>query len=83
MGAPNHCAGRQMSTGGAEKSQQFHKYVLQYSKFPSEGSQVRTWGRQTCFLPRAPSNLITPLLRRLGLSLFSNKIGQTRGQTRS
>jgi len=36
MGAANHCGGRQMSAGGAEKSQQFHKYFLQYSKFPSE-----------------------------------------------
>jgi len=24
-------------------------------------SQVRTWGRQTCFFPRASSNLVTPL----------------------
>jgi len=47
--------------GDAEMSQQFHKYFLQYSKFPSGRPQVRTWGRQTCFLPRAPSNLVTPL----------------------
>jgi len=27
---------------------------------------IRTWGRQTCFLPRAPSILVTPLsIRRL------------------
>ena len=49
-------------TPGAEKSQQCHKYFLQCSTFTSERSQVRTWGRQTCFLPRAPSNLVTPLL---------------------
>jgi len=61
MGAPNHCWGRQMSAGGAEKSQQFHKCFLQHSKFPSEKSQVGTWGRQICFLPRAPSNLVTSL----------------------
>jgi len=24
-------------------------------------AQAGTWGRQTCFLPRAPSNLLTPL----------------------
>jgi len=35
--------------------------VLQCSTFASEKPQVRTWGRQTCFLPRAPSNLVTPL----------------------
>ena len=56
MGAPHHC-------GGAEKSQQFHKYFLQYSKFPSERHQVRTWERQTCLLSRAPSYLVTPLAR--------------------
>ena len=48
---------------GADKTQQCHKYCLQYSIFASERSQVRTWGRQTCFLPRAPSNLVTALIR--------------------
>ena len=49
--------------GAPEKSQQCHKYILQYSKFASEIPHVRTWGRQTCpgFLSRAPSNLVTPL----------------------
>jgi len=61
MAALNHCRGRKMTAGGAGKSQQCHKCILQYSKFASERSQVRTWGRQTCFLPRAPFNLITPL----------------------
>ena len=46
--------------GGAEESQQCHKYFLQYSVFASERRQIRTWGRQTRFLPRAPSNLVTP-----------------------
>jgi len=54
MGAPNHC-------GGAEKSQQCHKYFLQYSTFASERTQFRTWRRQTCFLLRAPSNVVTTL----------------------
>jgi len=59
--------GRQMTAGSpndcrsAEKSQQCHKRFLQYGKFASERVQIRTWGRQTCFLPRAPSNLVTPL----------------------
>jgi len=44
----------------AEKSQ-CHKHFLQYTTFTSKISQVRTWGRQTCFLPRAPFNLVTPL----------------------
>ena len=29
--------------------------------FASRRPHVRTWGRQTCFLPRAPSNLVVPL----------------------
>jgi len=55
IGTPNHC-------GGRRKYQQYHKCFLQYSIIASERSHVRTWGRQTCFLPRAPSNLVTPLL---------------------
>ena len=58
-GAPNAC-------GGAKKSKQCHKHFLQYSTFSSERPQVRTWGRQTCFLSRAPSILVMPLsIRRL------------------
>jgi len=53
--ALNHC-------GGRRKSQQYHKCFLQCSKFAPERAQVRTWGRQSCFLPRAPSNLATPRL---------------------
>jgi len=65
--APNHyrgaesLRGRRMTAGGAEKFQKCHKHFLQYSTFASERPQVRTWGRQTCLLPRAPSNLVTPL----------------------
>jgi len=57
--------GRQMTAGGAEKSQQCHMYILQYSKFASKRSQVRTVERQTCFLPRALSNIVTPLVVQL------------------
>ena len=35
--APTHCQ-------GAEKSQQCHRYLLQFSGFFSEKPQVRTWG---------------------------------------
>jgi len=45
-------------TAGSSKSP---KHFSQYSTFASERPQVRTWGRQTCFLPRAPSNLVTSL----------------------
>jgi len=48
---------------GAEKSQQCRKYFLQYNTFAPERPQVRTWGRQTCFLARAPSNLGAPCLQ--------------------
>jgi len=53
--------GRRITAGGAEKSQQCHKYFLQYSTFASERPLLRKWGRQTCFLLRAPSNLVTTL----------------------
>jgi len=53
-GALNHC-------GRRRKSQQCHKYFLQYSKFACERAQVRICGRKTCFLPRTPFNLVTPL----------------------
>jgi len=46
--------------GDAEMSQQCHKHFLQYSTFESERPQVRTWGTPN-FVPRAPSNLVTPL----------------------
>ena len=51
-----------MTLEGADKSQQCHKYFRQYSIFASDRSQVRTWGHETCFLPWAPSNLVTPPL---------------------
>ena len=53
---------RQITAGDAEKPQQCHKYFLQYSTFASERPQFRKWGRQTCFLTRAPSNIVTSLL---------------------
>jgi len=42
-------------------SQQCHKYALQYSTFATERPQVQIWGRQTFFVPRAPSNRVTLL----------------------
>ena len=54
-------AGALNDYGGAKKSQQFHTYILQYSTFASGRPQVRKWGRQTCILPRALSNLVMPL----------------------
>ena len=49
--APNHYGGaeslrrRRITAEGAEKSQQCHKYLLQYSTFASDRFQVRTWER--------------------------------------
>ena len=54
--APNHWAAPK-----SHDSQQCHKYFLKCGKFTSERPQVQTRGGQTCFLPRAPSNLVTPL----------------------
>ena len=55
--------GAEWFLGRAKKSQQCHRqaYFLQYNSFASERPQFRTWGHQTCFLSRAPSNLVTPL----------------------
>jgi len=47
---------------GRQKAQQCHTYILQHTTFVSGRPQVKKWGRQTCFLPQAPSNLVTPLL---------------------
>ena len=52
--APNDCWERR-------KARTMSQYFLQRSKFASERPQVRTWGRQTSFLPRAPSKLVAPL----------------------
>jgi len=58
--APNRYGGAE-SLRERQKSQQYHKCFLQYSIFASERPQVRTLVRQSCFLTRAPSNLVTPL----------------------
>ena len=34
------------------------------------GAKLRPWGRRICFLPRAPSNLVTPLLVLNGFQLY-------------
>ena len=47
---------------GRWKARIMLQVLLQYSTFASEGPQVRTWGGQTCFLPRAPHSFVTPLL---------------------
>jgi len=59
MGAPNHYGGRRKVQ--SPKIQKCHKCFLQCSIFSSPRPQFRTWGRQTCFLLRAPSNLVTSL----------------------
>jgi len=60
--APKSVWGRRMTAWGAENFQQCHKYCLQYSKFASIRPQIQMWGRQIWFLPRTPSNLVTPLV---------------------
>jgi len=53
---------RQITAEGAEKLRQCYKHFLQCNTSASEKTQVRTWGRQTCSLPQAPSNLVMPLV---------------------
>ena len=59
--APNHCGGAE-SLRGAPKSPNNVTSTFFNNRSPSERPQVRTWERQTCLLPRAPSNLVTLLL---------------------
>jgi len=59
--------GRRITAGGAEscvgrrKLPIIHKYFLHYSTFAPKDLRFEHGGRQTCFLPLAPSNLVTPL----------------------
>jgi len=47
------------NTAGATKSP--NNVTRTFFTFASGRPQVRKWGRQTCFLSRAPSDLVTPL----------------------
>ena len=47
---------------GAKNFQQCHKYFIQYSKCASIRPQIQMWGRQIWFLPRTPSDFVTPLV---------------------
>ena len=60
-GARGHNSPGIESLLGGKKSQQGHKHFFKSTTFASERPQVRTWVQQTCFLPQAPSNLVTPL----------------------
>ena len=60
-GASGHNSPGAESLRGVKKAQQCHKHIFQNSTFASETPQVRTWGRQICFLLQAPSNPGTPL----------------------
>ena len=68
------CPGHRI-TGCAEKSQQCLKYFIQYSTFTPKRPYVRTWGRQTCYLARAPSNVGTPLLGHVVVAHINNVLG--------
>ena len=54
--SPNHCRGPKSHNNVIT-----YKHFFQNSTFAFERPRVRTWGRQTCFLPQAPSNLVSPL----------------------
>jgi len=54
-GAPNYCE-------GAEKSQQCHKYIVQYNIFASERPQVRTWGAKLASYPGRHLTSLLPCL---------------------
>jgi len=69
--APNQCGGAGWLRR-APKSRDNVTSTFFNSTFASERLQVRTWGRQTCFLPWAPSNLVTPLLTYKCCNSFSH-----------
>jgi len=52
---------RRITAWGAEKSQQCHKYFLQYSTFASEKPDSNSVGGELLLAPGAIYNLITPL----------------------
>ena len=51
--APNHCGGPKVTIMSFQ--------IFQNNIFAFERPLVRTWVRQICFLPQAPSNLVTLL----------------------
>ena len=60
MGVPNHCGRRRMNFWVRRKVQTMSQELFVISYIACERPQVRTWGRQTCFLSRSQSNLVTP-----------------------
>jgi len=52
-----------ITAGGAEKSQQYHKYFLQYSEFASETAQVGRWGAKLGFCPGCHVTSLRPCIR--------------------
>ena len=48
---------------GRRKVPTMSQALFQYGTFASARPLIWAWGRQTCFSPRAPSNVVTPLIR--------------------
>ena len=61
--APNHY-GHRMTAGPSTPQVPTMSQVLSSTHYICfrNRPQVRTWGRRTCLLPRAPSDVVTPLL---------------------
>jgi len=51
-----------MAAGRAEKSQQYHKYFLQYNTFASERPQFRTWGAKLASCPGCQLTRYAPVI---------------------
>ena len=58
----HHGGGREMTAGDEKKSQQCHKYLLQYSTLLQKDLRFEHRGDKLASCPRAPSNLVTPLI---------------------
>jgi len=59
---------------GVAKSQQFHKYFLQYSTFASEKPQVWTWGAKLASCPGRRLTSLRPCKQRLFWSNLTERL---------
>jgi len=61
MGVPNQCRGHPMAAGVPKSLNNVTSTSFNIELNVYERAQFRIWGRQRCFLPLAPSNLVAPL----------------------
>jgi len=77
MGALNYCRGAELLLEAPKSPNNVTSTFFNTVNLPSKelrfdhwGAKLRPWGRRICFLPRAPSNLVTPLFLSLKSHYF-------------